>query len=96
MFDNGFVFLFFDHPEELPQILGDSNSKTSGTGENLLFLEEFMNSELRNRESEKFFEKWNSLPLNERKKQFQDLLNSPYWHFLPAEIQRRIRDQISH
>lgn len=55
-----------------------------------------MNSELRNRESEKFFEKWNSLPLNERKKQFQDLLNSPYWHFLPAEIQRRIRDQISH
>jgi hypothetical protein len=55
-----------------------------------------MNSELRNRESEKILDKWNSLPPNEKKKQFKELLNSPYWHFLPEEIQRRIRDLISH
>ncbi len=54
-----------------------------------------MRSGLHRQRPDKSLEKWNSLPLKEKKRQFQDLVDSPYWHLLPPEIQRRIQDLVS-
>ena len=45
---------------------------------------------------EKDLHKWNALPLEEKMEQFQELVQSPYWHFLPDEVQLRIRTLIDH
>ena len=38
--------------------------------------------------------KWRSLPLSEKRRQFRELVRSPYWHFLPEEIRERLRKLI--
>jgi hypothetical protein len=35
--------------------------------------------------------KWRSLPQLEKRRQFRELVRSPYWHFLPEEIRERLR-----
>ncbi len=35
--------------------------------------------------------KWATLSLPEKQRQFKELAKSPYWHFLPEEIKERIR-----
>jgi hypothetical protein len=37
------------------------------------------------------FLKWRSLPLWEKRRQFRELVRSPYWQFLPEEIRERLR-----
>ena len=44
---------------------------------------------------EKDLQKWNSPSIDEKKRQFQELVFSPYWEFLPTEIQRRIQRVIN-
>lgn len=37
---------------------------------------------------------WKALSLEEKKRQFRELVRSPYWHFLPDEIQQHLKKQI--
>lgn len=55
-----------------------------------------MPSELRLQRPEKDLEKWKALPLAEKKEQFQELVESPYWYFLPDEVRVRIRSLLDH
>jgi hypothetical protein len=53
-----------------------------------------MRSGFHRQRPDKNLEKWKSLPPKEKKRQYQDLVDSPYWHLLPSEIQRRIQDLV--
>lgn len=55
-----------------------------------------MHSGLHVRRPDRKLEKWHTLPIEEKKRQFEELVRSPYWHFLPDEIQGRIKDLIAH
>jgi len=40
--------------------------------------------------------RWASLSPNEKEEEFRQLIDSPYWHFLPEDVQARIRSILSH
>lgn len=42
------------------------------------------------------FERWAALSPDEKQEEFRQLIDSPYWHFLPEDIQSRIRSLLSH
>ena len=44
----------------------------------------------------KSVDRWATLSPAEKKEEFRQLINSPYWHFLPEDIRTRIRSLISH
>jgi hypothetical protein len=41
--------------------------------------------------TEKKSTRWSSLSTKEKKQEFKELISSPYWHFLPENVQERIR-----
>jgi len=40
--------------------------------------------------------RWASLSPNEKEEEFRQLIGSPYWNFLPEDVQARIRNLLSH
>ncbi len=54
-----------------------------------------MRSALNQKRPDQPFVDWTSLPLGEKKRQFRELVRSPYWHFLPEEIKNRLHDLVS-
>jgi hypothetical protein len=55
-----------------------------------------MRSALNQKRHDQPFVDWTSLPLGEKKRQFQELVRSPYWHFLPEEIKDHLHDLVSY
>lgn len=41
-------------------------------------------------------DRWASLSPAEKQEEFSQLIRSPYWNFLPEDIQTRIRGLLSH
>jgi hypothetical protein len=40
--------------------------------------------------------RWAALSPAEKQEEFRQLIDSPYWHLLPEDIQARIRSLVSH
>jgi hypothetical protein len=45
--------------------------------------------------AKKIQDRWSSLTLAEKRQEFRELIRSPYWPFLPEDIQKRIRNLAS-
>jgi hypothetical protein len=58
-------------------------------------LGDFMHSAMNQEKFDWNLTRWNTLPLAERKRQFRELVRSPYWHFLPEEIKDRLHKLVS-